>query len=77
LSEKFLGILEDGPFPGSYEFPKEIDEWPLPNFVKAKGYAVGAYVKTWESAGSPKSSKEARGAKYKWDATSLGLDLSE
>lgn len=85
--ESFIGVFEDGPFPGSYDFPKvpeggpvsnwpEPNTWPLPKFIKAKNSPRGCYVKVWESQGQPKQG-EARGAKYQWDENSTGKDLSE
>jgi hypothetical protein len=76
--EKFLGVFEDGPYPGTYEFPDdEVTSWPLPKFIRAKFYDKGYYVKYWESAGNPASEDEARGAKYKWDESSVGKGLSK
>ena len=83
-NEKFLAVLEDGPFPGTYEFPDDPEEgenriikWPLPKFVKAKDTKRGAYVKVWESTGLPENKDEARGAKYEWDENSVGKELSK
>ncbi len=76
MTERFIGVFEDGPYPGTYDFP--VDEtWPLPKFIKAKFYEKGYYIKTWESEGTPKNKDEARGAKYKWDENSVGKDLSK
>jgi hypothetical protein len=81
MTEKFLGVLEGGPFPGSYELPDDPEEetikWPLPKFIRAKGHDMGAYVKIWESTGQPENKDEARGAKYEWDEHSAGKDLSK
>jgi hypothetical protein len=77
MDEVFLGILEGGPWPGEFTFPSDYDAgWPLPKFVKAKSVDVGRYVKYWESSGLPQNKNSARGAKYKWDETSVGYDLA-
>lgn len=65
--ESFLFILEDGPYPESYEVNANKLTWPLPEIVYAEDYLTGAYVKYWESGGEAKPEVSARGAKYKWD----------
>lgn len=85
--EDFIAVFEEGPWPGSYDFPKvpeggtvvnwtNPNQWPLPKYIKAEGEKTGYYVKYWESAGSAKEG-QARGAKYKWVERSAGKDLSK
>lgn len=76
--ERFLMILEDGPYPDEYKAPKGLT-WPLPEYILAEGHIDGVYRKVFESKGKAtvKDGKiQLRGARYEWDETISLFDIA-